>query len=433
MTELSAAIELIAVAESIPATESMPVMDCSYFNASICRSCSLLDQSYAQTLSQKYELLAKLFPDVRIHPVIPSPTLRGSRIRARLAVFGDTGAPRFGFLNENRQIAAVDQCPLHDPAINRTIAVLAPLITQYQLTPYAMDTDTGELKFLVLTWSPTHQQLMVQFVLRSREAVDRIRRLWREHRETTLADVSVLSVNLQPVRSSALNGREEIPISDNRRLPLRYGAATVFYGPQSFVQTNFGIAEKLYETSADLLSRSPATRLIDLYCGTGAFSLSAAMTQARVFGFDVAEDSIACANEAAETGQFRSAQFVAHHPGVMTLAENHPLLSADDSGPDVLICNPPRRGLDEMARQFIRRQLPQLMLYSSCNPETLRRDIDLLNAGFRLRELHPFDMFPLTSHLEVLAVLEHVDTAESASQNFQHNQAECHGNQDLSV
>lgn len=406
-------------------------MDCSYFNAAVCRSCSLLEQSYESTLAQKQHWLKALFPNVVIEPITPSPVISGSRIRARVAVFGDCAAPHFGFLNEQRQIAAVDQCPLHDPAINRLLTRLPALIAEYRLAPYVMADDTGELKFVVVTWSQTHQQLMLQLVLRSRESVDRIRRLWREHQQTTFCDVAVLSVNLQPVRSSALNGREEIPISDNRRLSLRYGGATIQYGSQSFVQTNYQVAELLYRRSTELLNQHGARRLTDLYCGTGAFSLTAATPETVVYGFDVATDAVACANESALQNGVISATFIAHASGVIGLAVDHPLHITDAS--DAVICNPPRSGLDEAARQFVARQNPPLVLYSSCNPETLKRDTDLLSSQFRLAALAPFDMFPMTTHLEVLAVLERIGSVSMPAVNSAPTQEHPDGNQDLSV
>ena len=181
-------------------------MYCPDFIAGRCRSCGLLDHSYEQSLSSKHETLCGLFPDANVLPFVPVTSAAGGRIRAKLAVQGSLEQLQIGFLDDQKHFVAVDQCPLHHPLINRFTEHLSGLIREARLTPYDRLTDRGELKFVVVTCSPTGLQLMVQFVLRSREAVDRIRSLWRRidgYRSSGIAIaqfISVLSVNLQADR-----------------------------------------------------------------------------------------------------------------------------------------------------------------------------------------------------------------------------------------
>jgi 23S rRNA (uracil747-C5)-methyltransferase len=384
-------------------------MHCHYFLADTCRSCAGLSNPYEVTLLQKQTWLQSLFPETVIRDIVPTQQISGSRIRAKLAVFGSTDQPQLGFLNERREIVSVDQCPLHHARINQLSETLKEWIREARLVPWSMQEDRGELKFIVLTFSPTHEELMVQLVLRSREAVDRIRRLWKRHEAAPPAGVTVLSVNLQPVRSSLINGAEEIAISEKQRISVRYGETTVLYGPQSFVQTNYEIADRLYERARTLLLQEPHFSVLDLYCGTGVFSLTSVNPDAHILGADTAAASIACARESAAAGGFRHADFHILNTDQLfqriTEAERNELTHSGGARFDVAICNPPRAGMDPSARQLLKHCRPPFVLYSSCNPTTLARDIADLSEHYTLEAIEPFDMFPFTAHLECLAVL----------------------------
>jgi 23S rRNA (uracil747-C5)-methyltransferase len=117
---------------------------------------------------------------------------------------------------------------------------------------------------------------MIQFVLRSKEAVDRIRSLWRKMTETERQGIVIMSINIQPARSSAISGREEVGVSEQTMLPIRFDVSDtdnrdLLFGPQSFLQTNYEIATALYSAARGMIQSSGAKRVLDLYCGIGAF------------------------------------------------------------------------------------------------------------------------------------------------------------------
>jgi 23S rRNA (uracil747-C5)-methyltransferase len=392
-------------------------MDCSYFRTHVCRSCSLLESDYQSILIARDAVVGELFPDSQILPCVPMERTAGSRIRGKLAVAGITDDPLIGFFAESQQFTAVDQCPLHHPLINQFAALLPKLIRDYRLTPYVPSTDSGELKFVVVTCSPapglstpglqssgnpSAGELMVQFVLRSKEAVDRIRKAWIAGDLNHGGPVGVVSVSIQPERSSKISGEIDIPISDQIWLPLRFDDVELLYGPGSFLQTNYEMADKLYRAARNLLIEHQAAAVLDLYCGAGAFSLAAAPATATTLGVDVSADAIAAARESARRAHRTNAQFLCRN---LSNATDNDLMS---SGFDVVVCNPPRRGLDGASLHWIRSVCPRLLLYSSCNVATLKRDADLLAADFRMVRLQAFDMFPWTSHFEVLALMESI-------------------------
>ena len=378
-------------------------MHCAHFQSQRCRSCSLLGKTYNATLQHKQDVLTELFPASQILPFVPCHEVAGSRIRAKLAVTGTLDDLEIGFFDDRQTLVAVDDCPLHHALINEFTQRSPSIIREARLTPYDMRADRGELKFVVLTCSPTRQQLMVQFVLRSREAVDRIRSLWRRMSEVKGQPIAVMSVNVQPVRSSTITGTEEIPISESTNLPIRFGDTELLFGPQSFLQTNFEIASALYAAAALMLQDHAAENVLDLYCGVGAFSLTACGRAQSVTGIDISSNAIACANEAVGRNHRHNSQFLCRSLDQFTAAE----LTSHNF--DTIICNPPRRGLDAASVTLIQTMKPRLLLYSSCNPVTLQRDLQLLAFDYHVNYLQPFDMFPFTHHFEVLALLVRKD------------------------
>lgn len=387
-------------------------MKCVYHEQRICSSCTLLGLEYAQTLEQKSQTLAALFPNVAINPFqgVSSPV--GGRIRARLAVSGALDDLQIGFFDDQQKVVPVDQCPLHHPLINDSISRIRQMIQTAKLVPYDPGTDRGELKFVVLTCSPSHHQLMIQFVLRSKESVDRIRSLWRKMPEVDRTGIAVMSVNIQPARSSAISGREEVAISENATLPIRFDVNEssnhdLLFGPQSFLQTNYEIATALYAAARRMIQSSQSRQVLDLYCGVGAFSLTGCSAEQSVLGIDISENAIACAGETVRRNGLINAEFQCRSLDCTTADQ---LTSSDF---DTVICNPPRRGLDAASRALILAIGSQQVVYSSCNPATLQRDIQELSLKYQIVELTPFDMFPFTNHFEVLALLQRKAQAAS--------------------
>jgi 23S rRNA (uracil747-C5)-methyltransferase len=374
-------------------------MQCNFYQSQVCRSCTQLHLDYSQTLDDKRHVLSQLFPDVLIHPFRATHSPEGSRIRARLAVTGTLDEISLGFYDDRHQIVPVDQCPLHHPLINQWIDSLRAMIGAAKLTPYEMQTDRGELKFVVLTCSPSHHQLMVQFVLRSREAVDRIRSVWRRMTDEEKKRLPVVSINLQPQRSSAITGREEIAVSEQTALPVRFGDRDLLFGPQSFLQTNYEIAQALYAEAGRLIEDRGTSSLLDLYCGVGAFAMTAGAAAESVLGIDVSANAIECAQESVLRNGISKAEFQCR--SLECLTADH----LADRTFDTIICNPPRRGLDAASVGLIVGLKPETVLYSSCNAVTLHRDLQQLSAAYHVESLYPFDMFPFTTHYEVLAVL----------------------------
>ncbi|MBI3543097.1 MAG: 23S rRNA (uracil(1939)-C(5))-methyltransferase RlmD [Deltaproteobacteria bacterium] len=375
---------------------------CAYFDRGECRSCSLLAlparERSASKLSRFTRDARAALGDVPISALWEPPRAFGSRTKAKLAVSGSMRNAVIGLPDgASGESASLLDCPLHAPRLNEVLRFVKGAITEFKLAPYHVERRQGELKGIILKCNEDASQVLARFVLRSPEALPRVRRAARALVER-LPFVRVVSANIQPLPAALLEGGDEIVLTEERFLWERYGDVLLAFQPQSFSQVTHATAEALYRHVAGVLSGSGARSLLDLFCGVGGFSLTAAGGMEWGLGVELSENAIECARlGAAENGATQLAfesgdveAFLARYSG---------------KKPDAVVVNPPRRGLSPAIVEGIKALRPGLIAYSSCNPETLLRDLRLFAPAYRVASLAPFDMFPLTEHLEAVATL----------------------------
>lgn len=418
-------------------------MLCQLHDASLCRSCPNLDLPLAQQLQLKQSAVqATLAGQVEtaawLEPFASAPS--HFRNKAKLAVSGTTHAPVLGLVDRFDNGTDLTSCPLHVNEIKAALAPLTRAITRMGLQPYSIVKRRGELKHVLITAS-ANGQLMVRFVLRSTAQLPAIRK-GAPRLQSELPGLRVLSVNIQPRPSAILEGEREIILSQDSTLDMplylpELGADGVVVNnkksvlplvlpPQSFFQTNSDVAAGLYAQArawardyaggqAGALTGEPgagrahsdATQssqsIWDLYCGVGGFALALAQPGAQVLGVEVSAPAIDGARAAA-------AQLGLTSPQVRFEADDASVLDASGQvyghdKPDLLVVNPPRRGIGELAASIEDSGI-QRVLYSSCNPASLTKDLEVMSS-YRVRRARLFDMFPHTNHAEVLVELTH--------------------------
>lgn len=418
-------------------------MLCQLHDASLCRSCPNLDLPLAQQLQLKQSAVqATLAGQVEaaawLEPFASAPS--HFRNKAKLAVSGTTHAPVLGLVDRFDNGTDLTSCPLHVNEIKAALAPLTRAITRMGLQPYSIVKRRGELKHVLITAS-ANGQLMVRFVLRSTAQLPAIRK-GAPRLQSELPGLRVLSVNIQPRPAAILEGEREIILSQDSTLDMplylpELGADGVVVNnkksvlplvlpPQSFFQTNSDVAAGLYAQArawardyaggqAVALTGEPgaggahpdATQssqsIWDLYCGVGGFALALAQPGAQVLGVEVSAPAIDGARAAA-------AQLVLTSPQVRFEAGDASVLDASGQvyghdKPDLLVVNPPRRGIGELAASIEGSGIKRV-LYSSCNPASLAKDLEVMSS-YRVRRARLFDMFPYTNHTEVLVELIH--------------------------
>ena len=363
---------------------------CRHYDAGRCRSCSLMSLPLEQQHADKTERL-KLLTGLTPEPLVAGPAWH-FRDKVKLSVTGALENPIIGLLQEDLTSAVdLQDCPVQAEALNRELPALKDFITRWRLTPYDIPKRTGELKGLILSLSPTTGAKMIRFVLRSKEALDRLRQGLPE-----LSAFQVVSANLQPIPHAVLEGPEEIILSTQQTLRHRANDILLHFSPQSFMQTNSAVAQQLYATAVEWLAPWREERVLDLFCGVGGFALHLARAGHQVRGVEINAAAVA------------NATMSANEQGLAATFTDSPAekISAlwNEWKPSVVVVNPPRRGLGA-SLELIQQMLPSLLLYSSCSPESLETDLKILEKSYFATRSKIFDMFPYTHHFESLTLL----------------------------
>jgi 23S rRNA (uracil747-C5)-methyltransferase len=371
-------------------------MDCHHYDAYRCRSCTLLEVPRARQLSDK-EVHARSLVDSPVWLPTVAGAESGFRNKAKMAVGGTVEAPTLGILD--RDLAGVDlrDCGLHSPGLTTALDRIAPWISSTGLTPYDVAARSGELKHVLLTESPDGE-LLLRLVVRSTALEARVR-----SRLPALLDavpgIRVVTLNVQPEHKAVLEGDREIVLTESAVLPMRLATGvTLQLGPRSFFQTNTFVAEALYEQARTWVEGLDVRTIWDLYCGVGGFALHLAGPGREVLGVEVSADAIDAATAtAAELGV--AASFVAGDATAYALGWD----AAPDL-PDLVVVNPPRRGIGADLAGWLETSGVHHVVYSSCNAESLARDLALM-PSLRPVEARVLDMFPHTTHYEVIVLL----------------------------
>lgn len=353
-------------------------MQCSYFDAGTCASCSWLPQAYADQVAAKQHHSESLLPPTDWLPAVPSAEV-GFRNKAKLVIGGGPGAVTVGILDGNQRGVDLRECGLYEPGLAHAVRAVADLVDQVRLLPYDVPKRRGELKHVLLTHSP-NGELMVRFVLRSLQQAARIT---PEAVRAFLPQARVITLNVQPDHKAVLEGPTEIVVSEQDHLLMRLDKP-LWLGPRSFFQTNTAVAQELYRQARRWAERLSPAFVVDAYCGVGGFALHVATPGREVVGIDT--------QPGRDTAGVRFIQ-----GDVITTTRDLP-------SPDLVILNPPRRGVGALT-EWIQRTRPAHVIYSSCNPASLAGDLARL-PGYAVLEARVFDMFPHTSHQEVMVLLE---------------------------
>lgn len=367
-------------------------MECAHYDAGRCRSCTLLPVPRLDQVRQKEAHCRALLPAAEWLPPVVGPQ-EHFRNKAKMVVAGTVDAPTLGILDEQGAGVDLRDCALHEPALEGALPVLAQFVRTATLTPYDVAQRRGELKHLLVTASPDGE-LMVRFVLRSTEAISRI----RKHLPALLAalpGLRVVSANIQPEHKAVLEGDREVVLTDAQSLEMRVNGLALHLRPQSFFQTNTGVATVLYRVAQEWAREVRPRTAWDLYSGVGGFALHLAAAGVRVRGVEISAEASRAAAATAEALSL---------PATFATGDAIAWALAADDVPDLVVVNPPRRGIGgELASWLEASRVPHV-LYSSCRAETLARDLESM-PSLRPRKAVLLDMFPNTAHYEVLTLL----------------------------
>ncbi|MDH2927834.1 23S rRNA (uracil(747)-C(5))-methyltransferase RlmC [Lonepinella koalarum] len=379
---------------------------CDHYQSQQCQSCQWIETDYPLQLQQKEthlkQQLAKLdLSQLAWFEPFRSP-LTAFRNKAKMVVSGAVERPILGIVNEQNQAVDLTDCELYPRHFAEVFLVLKDFIGRAGLVPYNVAKQKGELKFILLTESRYNHELMLRFVLRSENKIPLIQRELAKL-QAKLPQLTVITVNIQPQHAAILEGEKEIFLTKQQVLEEQFNQIPLFIRPQGFFQTNPTVAESLYATAQQWIKDLPIDSLWDLFCGVGGFGLHCAKAlseknpDVKLTGIEISPSAIQAAKKSAEKCGLKNVNF-------QSLDAANFALKDQQAKPDLVIVNPPRRGIGKVLAQFLNQMCPPFMLYSSCNAVSMGKDLAEL-SHYQLRKIQLFDMFPHTSHYEVLGLL----------------------------
>lgn len=371
-----------------------------------CQSCALIAMNYPAQLRFKEERVRRYlgnYPplaEIKVNPIWSSEHKLEYRTNAKLAMTKERGKIKIGLYRRgSHEVVDIGNCPLHHPLINRIVTATKEEIERQDIHIYNPRTRRGLLRYLTIKVAPAANKAMVTFVTAERN----FRELTHLGKglKNKVPEIVSLQQNVNATEGNVIFGRETLKILGVPDLIDQVGDIRLRISPTSFFQVHNEQAARIYLQARQWAALRPHETAIDLYCGIGGIALNLARDAGRVIGIEVIEEAVRNARENARMNELANCSFVAGD--VAELVHDLSLEVAPDS---VVVINPPRGGCEEEVLTGLAALAPRMLIYISCNPETLARDLDLLHRrGYGTEEIQPVDMFPQTPHVEAMARL----------------------------
>lgn len=372
-----------------------------------CFGCSYVNLPYPQQLARKRERVAQALANypalaaLEVPPVVRSPQRLGYRARVKLVTRRSGRHLLAGlYAPQSHHVADISSCPVHPAAVNRVVQYLKGQMEKLGIVPYDEVADRGDLRYLDIRYSLWRRDLLLTLVTRH-DRFPQGRELARAlQRRFSFVVGVVQNINEEP--GNVIWGKKFQPLAGRDWIMERVGFLKLRFAAGVFSQVNPPVAAKLYETVFRLAGLSGQETVLDLYCGVGPISLYLAGAARLVWGVDENDLSISAAKQNARINGIHTCRFFTGDV-VEKITEARRTLPRIDR----VVLNPTRKGVEpEAMKALLTLQAPRI-LYVSCDPGTLARDLDrLAGAGYRPLQAQPFDMFPQTEEVETVALLE---------------------------
>ena len=372
--------------------------------AAKCGGCQLTRLSYAEQLQWKQQRVAELLDGIcEVRPILgmDDPFHYRNKVHAVLSV-DKAGKPISGvYAMGTHRVVPVRHCLIEDRRADRIIQTIVAMLPAYKLRIYNEYTHRGFLRHILIRTGHVTGQIMVVLVATSLEFPGKkafVQELIQRHPEITTV---VLNCNQR--ETSMVLGTKEITLYGEGYMEDELCGKRFRISPQSFYQVNAKQCEILYRTAIDAAQLTGAETLLDAYCGTGTIGLCASDGCKQLIGVELNADAIRDAKENARRNGVENARFLCDDAGRFMQK-----LAKEGNAPDVVMMDPPRAGSDQKFLQSLLMLKPKRVVYVSCNPETLARDLRVLvDGGYQAEWATPVDMFPGTEHVETVVLLSH--------------------------
>jgi 23S rRNA (uracil1939-C5)-methyltransferase len=380
---------------------------CQYYGA--CGGCQLQHLSYDEQLRQKRQIVRDALLrigglDLSVNPMLGMTDPWRYRNKVQVPVGLENGAVVTGFYSpRSHRIVRVDSCLLQHPAQDQAIAAVRNTLQTMSIPIYEEASHTGLIRHIMARTSFATGKTLLTLVTNSRQLPQQQRLV--EHLNATLDNLTGIVLNINTRRGNVILGSEEQLLWGEPYLEEKLWGLYLRISPRSFLQVNSIQAEILYAKVKEYAALTGRETVFDLYCGAGTIGLYLSREAKKVVGVEAVSFAVADAKKNASLNNITNTEF--HQARAEELV---PKLLAGGYRADVVVIDPPRKGCDEKLLRTIAATRPSRIVYVSCNPATLARDLRCLTGhGFAVLEVQPVDMFPQTSHVETVVLMSRVE------------------------
>ena len=375
-----------------------------------CGGCQLMHIDYEKQLSIKKEIIENALKrigkiDLPVREMIGADNPFRYRNKMIFPIGIDKNGKKIcGFYRErSHDIVELDDCLLGDEIISKIIKAVMDFIEKYKITVYNEEQHKGFVRRLFIRKGFHTGEIMVVLSINAKtlphyaEFADNISKI--------SDDIKSVILNFNTKKTNSVLGDTNAVIYGSETITDYLCGMKYEISPHSFFQINPYQTEKLYNKALELAEISKDDSVMDLYCGIGTISLPAAKKAKNVIGVEIVEQAILNARKNAEENNIKNVTFYASDASVLV-----PELIENGEKPDIVILDPPRKGSDEKTLSAIIKAKPKRIVYVSCNPATLARDLRFLeDNGYRTKIVCGVDMFSQTMHVETVVLMSRVE------------------------
>lgn len=393
------------VIEVIEKSDSRIKEDCVTYKR--CGGCNLRHISYQRTLQIKQNSVQALVNKTLKNKIMvkntvgmEDPYYYRNKAQFPVGVDKENKAHIGVFANRTHTIIPIQKCYIQKEISQEIGNFICDFINENKISVYNEKNQKGLIRHIVIKVGIKTNEIMCILVINGKE-IPKEEEL-SQKLINKFPDIKTIVKNINTKNTNVILGKENINIYGNGYITDILGDYTFKISPLSFYQVNPVQAEKLYNIGVKAAGITKEDTVFDLYCGIGTISLFMSKYAKKVYGIEIVEQAIDDAKENCKINNITNSEFIVGdvEKVLSDLIENKNII------PDIIMVDPPRKGLDNTTIENIMKIKPKKLIYISCNPATLIRDLAKLEKEYNIKEITPVDMFPFTSHVECVSVLE---------------------------
>ena len=383
-----------------------------------CVGCPFIKVPYPEQLLKKHAIVGRALADytsladAEVAPVVASPQRLGYRARVKLVVRKNRDQVAMGlFVPQSHRVIDISSCPVHPRQVNQVVFYLKKKVLELGITPYDERDDSGDLRYLDFRYSIARHEVSVTLV--TRHGAFPQGAVLAKALQQRFPFVTGVIQNVNDKRGNVIWGESFRTLGGRDTIMERIGDLKLVFPAGTFSQANPFTARKLYEHVRKIAGLQGRETVLDLYCGVGPIALCLATDARQIWAVDDSELAIATAKQNARRNGRGNCRFIAGD-----VAATVTQLKDTVAEIDLMVLNPPRKGVQPAAMSAIVHFNAAKLIYVSCEPRSLARDLDrLVAANYRVIQIQPFDMFPQTEEVETVVLLSKNAAAASRTAN----------------